>query len=239
MVRVVLFDLDDTLFDHHHGARAALEAVQRSHACFRALPFDEMERCHARFLEALHKDVMAGRVALDDARRERFRRLFGAAGVEAGDELVAEAASMYRANYISARRAVAGALELVPLVRRRARVGIVTNNLLEEQQEKLRHLGLDSCVDALVVSEEAGVSKPDPAIFSLALDRLGSTPGDAVMVGDSWENDIAGARAAGIRAIWFNRHRERTPAGGDSVDQLHALEPADVVLPMIFDAHRH
>ena len=238
MLSAVLFDLDDTLFDHRGCARDALQAVQAGHACFREMAFAELERTHARFLEELHREVMIGRVPLEAAREERFRRLFAAAGLTAGDGLARIAAVTYRERYTGARRAVAGAAEVLRLVRARARVGIVSNNLLEEQRDKLRVCGLDGFVDELVVSEEAGAAKPDPAIFALALQRLGCAAGEAVMVGDSWPADIAGARASGIRAIWFNPSREPVPDGEANVAQLEALEPSDTVTRMIFDAHR-
>ena len=60
----VLFDLDDTLFDHRHCARAALEAVRASHAAFAGVDRDEFELSHSRHLEALHLQVLAG---LDDS----------------------------------------------------------------------------------------------------------------------------------------------------------------------------
>jgi putative hydrolase of the HAD superfamily len=238
MVKAVLFDLDDTLFDHRGCARDALEAVQASQPCFREMPFSDLEQAHARFLEELHREVMTGRLPLDAARQERFRRLFGVAGVTAADGLAGLAASMYRARYAAARRAVAGAAAVLRLVRARARVGIVSNNLLEEQREKLEVCGLDGFIDVLVVSEEAGVAKPDPAIFGLALERLGCTAADAVMIGDSWTADIAGARAAGIRAIWLNPRHEAVPEGEANVSQVEALEPPDALIRMVFDAHR-
>jgi HAD superfamily hydrolase (TIGR01549 family) len=238
IVRAVLFDLDDTLFDHFHGSRRALEAVRRCHECFAAVESAELERSHTRFLDELHAQVMLGRMPLEAAREERFRRLFRSAGLEADDELVRVAARAYRDSYREARRAIQGAAALLPLVKARARLGIVTNNLLEEQQEKLRVCGLDAFVDVLVVSEEAGVAKPDAGIFALALERLGCAAHEAVMVGDSWPVDVVGARAAGIRPIWFNRHHVPAPEGDTTVLQLHALEPAEAVLRVIFDAHR-
>ncbi|MEO8078275.1 MAG: HAD-IA family hydrolase, partial [Acidobacteriota bacterium] len=120
----------------------------------------------------------------------------------------------------------------------RARVGIVSNNLFEEQQDKLRACGLEPWVDALVVSERAGVSKPDPAIFSLALARIGSPAQEAVMIGDSWSADIAGAVGAGIRAIWFNRHGAAPQACRATVAELRSLEPAEAALQIIFDEAR-
>lgn len=236
-VCAVLFDLDDTLFDHHGCSRAALEAVQASHDGLAAMPFEALERAHATFLEQLHKDVMVGRLPVDDARRERFRRLYDAAGIAAGDNLVHRTAVAYRDAYMASRRAMDGAAALLPLVKVRARVGIVSNNLLEEQREKLRQCVLDRFVDVLVVSEDVGISKPDPRIFQVALDRLGCAAAETVMVGDSWSADVLGARAAGIRAVWFNRHAAAAPEPG--VEEIRALEPADVVMRMIFEPHRH
>ena len=237
MLEAVLFDLDDTLFDHLGCSRVALERVQASQACLASVPFDELERAHAHYLEELHREVIAGRMPLDVARRERFRRLLTAAGVEAPDARAEAAASEYRDRYKEARRAVQGAAALLPLIKSRARVAVVSNNLLEEQADKLRVCGLDVFVDTLVVSEEAGVSKPDPGIFELALDRLGCTPRDVVMIGDSWPADIVGARALGIPAVWFNPSGAAPP--DLSVPVLRALEPAEAAMQLIVDAHRH
>jgi len=239
MVRAVLFDLDDTLFDHRRSARVALGAVQTCHPCLEAVPLADLERSHAQYLEQLHREVLAGRVALDDARRERFRRLFGSVGHQPDDELVEIAAVTYRDRYRTGRVATEGAAALLRLVRAHARVGVVSNSLLLEQQDKLRFCGLDRYVDTLVVSEEAGISKPDPQIFNLTLDRLECTGDEAVMVGDSFAADIVGARAAGIRAIWFNPEGHTVPAGDIGVEQLRAFEPPEVAMRLIFSGHRN
>ncbi len=238
MITAVLFDLDDTLFDHSGCARDALSAVYASHAPLGAVPFEEFERAHAEVLEELHREVMLGRMPLDDARRERFRRLLEAHGVNADHALASRTASMYRDRYKASRRTVPGAAALLQLVKTRARVAVVSNNLLEEQKEKIACCDIERFVDALVVSEAAGVAKPDPAIFRIALDRLGCREGDAVMIGDSWSADVAGARAAGIRPIWFNRLAETAPEDDDGVAVLRSLEPADSVMRTIFDADR-
>jgi len=227
MPRAVLFDLDDTLFDHHRSARAALSSV---HAVFaRQVAFDDFERHHIHYLEEMHIEVLAGRVHLDDARRERFRRVFAALGLAIDEGTTEAVASAYRDGYMVARRAMDGAAALLAELRPHARIAIVTNNLLEEQQNKLEHCGLASFVDALVASEEVGVSKPDPRIFEIALDRVGAPRQHAVMVGDSWQSDIAGAHAAGIRAVWFNPHHVSRPLPDYEVDEIHSLMPASEV----------
>ena len=246
MIRAVLFDLDDTLFDHRESAATALRRVYDAYDCFRTVPFDEFERQHASILEEFHVEVLSGRLGIDEARRERFRRLFSEFGFPAGraaqapdgaeDELCSAAANQYRSGYVAARRAVEGAASLLQAVRRRAAVAIVSNNLRQEQADKLEYCQLASYVDALIVSEEAGVSKPDPAIFARALNALGVAATDAVMVGDSWTADVLGARAAGIRPVWFNPLRLQAPDPTLGVAEIHALIPADEAMNVIFGA---
>jgi YjjG family noncanonical pyrimidine nucleotidase len=230
-MQAVLFDLDDTLFDHRRSARAALAEVHRAHAA--VADFGEFERHHSRYLEEMHIEVLAGRIGLDDARRERFRRVFNAIGIPLEESRVDAAASAYRSGYMSARRALDGAVELLEAVRPHARVGIVSNNLLEEQRDKLRHCGFTAFVDALIVSEETGMSKPDPAIFLIALERLGVRADDTVMLGDSWAADIVGATRAGIRAVWFNPERKPRPAEPLDIAEVHALSPAADLVPLL------
>jgi putative hydrolase of the HAD superfamily len=235
-VRAVLFDLDDTLFDHTGCARAALLGVRDAHECFARFDAGDIEEAHARILEALHLEVMTGRRDLDAARIERFRRLYAWAGIDADDDLAVRAALTYKQGYIDARAPVRGAAPLLAAVRRRAAVVVVSNNLLAEQQEKLAHCGLAREVDVLVVSGETGMAKPDPRIFEIALERARVSAAEAVMVGDSWANDVEGARAAGIRAIWFNR--EGVPAPSADVRVIRGLEPLDDVLGVILGDRR-
>jgi putative hydrolase of the HAD superfamily len=75
----------------------------------------------------------------------------------------------------------------------------------------LERCGLGELLDGVVTSAEVGASKPDPAIFRAALERAGSEPDQALHVGDTPEEDLAGARAAGIRALLIDRSGD----GGD------------------------
>jgi len=231
-----LFDLDDTLFDHHRSARAALNEVHARHAG--QTDFETFEQHHTRYLEEMHIEVLAGRIGLDDARRERFRRVFLALGLALDEREVDQVASAYRFGYLQARRAVDGAADLLAALRLHGRIGVVSNNLLDEQREKLDFCGLAAYVDVLTVSEEAGVSKPHPRIFQIALERLGVSAADAVMIGDSWAADIAGAARMGIRPVWFNPRRLPQPNDPAGVAVIHALTPAVDVLPVLFGSER-
>jgi HAD superfamily hydrolase (TIGR01549 family) len=236
VTRAVLFDLDDTLFDHRGSSRAALAEVHRRHAG--ESDFETFERHHARILEDLHLDVLAGRRTLDDARRERFRRVFEAIGIALSQAEADSVAAAYRAGYVPSWRPMPGAADLVAAVRPHARVGVISNNLIEETREKLAFCELAALVDVVVVSGDEGISKPDPRIFHIALERLGVAAADAVMVGDSWTADITGASRAGIRAVWFNSRRAPVPPEPAGVAVIESLTPASAILPIILECPR-
>lgn len=234
MTRAVLFDLDDTLFDHRGSSRAALAEVHRRHAA--ASDFETFERHHARILEDLHADVLAGTRSLDNARRERFRRVFAEVGIALSEGESDSIASAYRAGYVPAWRPIPGAADLVAAIRPHARIGVISNNLIEETREKLAFCELATLVDVVVVSGDEGISKPDPRIFHIALDRLGVAAPQAVMVGDSWATDITGAARAGIRAVWFNPRARPVPSEPADVAEIRSLAPVSAVLPVILPA---
>ena len=89
-------------------------------------------------------------------------------------------------------------------------------------------LGLSALVDAMVISAVAGVRKPDPRIFRVALDALGVRPEEAVHVGDVPEEDVAGAVAAGVRPVLIRRSKKmlaaEVPPGVPVIEDLRQLE---------------
>jgi putative hydrolase of the HAD superfamily len=230
--RVVLSDLDDTLFDHDAATRAALACVAAGEPALAVWPAAELDRRHRELLERLHLDVMTGRVAVHDARVERFRcLLIDACG---RDDLgrAAAIAQTYRAAYEAAWQPVTGALELLRQLKTVGRaVVVVTNNGVAEQEQKLGRLGLRPYVDALVASEAVGCCKPEPEIFRRALACAGAGCGEAVMLGDAWAADIEGARRAGIRAVWLNRFGQSSP--DPSVPELRTLAPVAEAMRLI------
>jgi len=116
--------------------------------------------------------------------------------------------------------------DAVPLLeelrRRGLRLGLVSNTS-RDLDTFVKHHGLD--VDAWVSSGAHGKVKPSPAIFHAALDLLGVKPAAAVMVGDSIEDDVEGARAVGMRAILLDR-AGRFPEAGERIESLRELPGA-------------
>jgi putative hydrolase of the HAD superfamily len=115
----------------------------------------------------------------------------------------------------------------VPDVLARLRAGgarlAVVSNWDVSLHDVLERTGLRPLVDAVVISAELGVAKPDPAIFRAALQRLGATADGAVHVGDSLEHDVAGARAAGLEAVLVARNGAVAPEGVRAVRSLADL----------------
>ncbi len=97
------------------------------------------------------------------------------------------------------------ALPALEVLSERYTMAVVTNGPADVQHTKLAASGLARFFPVVVASSEIGSGKPEPAIFSAALGRLGIAAGDALSVGDNLEKDCAGARAAGLRCIWINR----------------------------------
>ena len=230
-ITTILFDLDDTLFDHMGTARAALAATAAAWPALQAVPVETLYQHYSELLEELHPLVMTGRLSYLDARQQRFARLLAPYEPAASATAAAQLAAQHYGHYQQRRRPVAGALALLQALKPTYKLGIVTNNRLAEQQDKLRHLGMSYLVDALITSEEAGVLKPDPAIYHLALARLGATPAQTVMVGDNWPADVVGPLAVGIRPVWLNRLGVARPLA--TVAELRSLEPLAMAYQII------
>jgi len=105
------------------------------------------------------------------------------------------------------------ALPLIAELREEYRLALVTNGPSDLQREKMAAIEIERWIPEVYVSGELGVWKPQRAIFHHVLAALGCDPGEAVMVGDSATNDIAGAAGAGLRSVWVNRYGGELPPG--------------------------
>lgn len=227
-IKAVIFDLDDTLFDHHHSLQAGLVAIQKIYKSLQQSRLEHLENTYTELLESLHSQVLQGLLTHEQARIQRIQRFFLKYGQHLSLAETYSAATIYREAYHIARQPVPGAVALLQYLRTSAGIGVVTNNTSVEQREKLDACGLSRWIDVLVISEEAGVAKPDPAIFEMALAKLNAGPHQTVMVGDSWKIDILGARQAGIIPVWLNRFGAVCPDQTVAM-MIDALEPAQTI----------
>ncbi len=221
--RAILFDLDDTLFDHRRASRLALAAMHAAYAP--DLLFEAFAIKHAEVLETFHARFLAGELTLDEARAARMQTLFAAFDRQIDLATIERAARLYREQHQANRHLVAGGIELLDVLRDHCRLGIVTNNSTAEQTEKLRALNIANYFDTVVISEDVGVTKPDPKIFSIALERIGAVAQETVFIGDNWINDILGARNVGMAAVWLD-HNE-TLASADMTGHKWPEKPVN------------
>ncbi|WP_256028570.1 HAD family hydrolase [Natronomonas aquatica] len=180
MSRAVVFDLDDTLAVTDRDRKTLLSAAADRASV--TLSFDR-----AAYRKA-HREHSGTRT-----REPVFEALVG--------EDAPEMTRAYREAVGEALRPVAGAESLLWTLRRRYRIGLLTDGPGETQRDKLRRLGWLDAFDATVVTGPIGAPKPDRRAFEAIADALGVSPERAVYVGNDPERDIAGAAAAGFRPV--------------------------------------
>jgi putative hydrolase of the HAD superfamily len=143
--------------------------------------------------------------------------------------LAAELADTYRTKR-RARQIVDPAAEAVlGALAKDNRLALVTNGAPDVQREKLAGTTLARYFGAVVISGEVGVPKPESRIFEIALERIGASVDEAVMVGDSLARDVAGAHAAGLPAVWIDRRLwvgEEGPKPDARIESLSELPAA-------------
>jgi putative hydrolase of the HAD superfamily len=220
MPRAILFDLDDTLTDRRPSLvrYAQIFAADFHHS----LAAPAWQAAHSAIVEVDE---------LGYAPRENvFRALQSQLAWRQAPELQ-RLADHWQQIFPRTTTPREGALEVLHELRRRGfLIGVVTNGRTVIQRPKLETLGIIPLLDCIVVSEEAGYHKPHAAPFVRALSDLQCESGDAWFVGDHPRNDIFGASAAGMKAIWL-RGIHPWPAN-DPPPERHIDAIADL-LPLI------
>jgi putative hydrolase of the HAD superfamily len=206
MVRLVLFDLDDTLFDHKHSRLCGLAALQTLLPKLQAVSLAELEREYEKLLSVDYHAVLDRKISMQEGTVQRIKRLCLGYLPNISQEQAQAAGELYNHVYLKNRRAVPRAHKFLEACKQFAKVGVVTNGLVAAQKEKLALCRLEPLVDFMVTSEETGIKKPAPGIFQEALKRADVAASEAGLVGDSWESDILPAYRLGIKPVWLNRY---------------------------------
>jgi putative hydrolase of the HAD superfamily len=191
VIKAVLFDLDGTLYDRDRVAQALfVEQYETFASALRGL-------VRERFLSDVHEMDEHGHGEKDAG----YRRLVQAWGLEPGlaERLIEHFWSVYD-KHMELSQDTSDTLR--ELRRRGLKLGIVTNGPSRTQRRKIATLGLADSFDAILVSGEEGVHKPDAELFRRALARCGVAPHEALFVGDHPVADVAGAHEAGLKAVW-------------------------------------
>lgn len=213
-IKAVLFDLDNTLLDRTHTFERFTRGLLDRY-------FGHMESTD---------EVFARIVELDEDGYKDKRALF--------DELIeelpwsvrpepGELMAYYKVEYVRNAALKEHAQEIIAHVRTRFKTGLITNGRTEIQYGKIDRLGIRTGFDVILVSEEAGVKKPDARIFEMALDRLGLKPDQCVYIGDHPVNDIEAAAKLGMETVWVKANQpwreELTVRPNATIERLSEL----------------
>jgi YjjG family noncanonical pyrimidine nucleotidase len=205
----IFFDADDTLFDYPRAERAALRACLRE---FRlrielGIFLDSYRRHNHDMWQAFER----GETDQAALRIERFRRL--AVELNISDLALDRISTFYLEALSGQPQLMPGALATVRELAKKFPLALVTNGIAAVQRRRFAASPITSYFQAVVISEEVGIAKPDPRIFVPALEKIGVEAGEVLYVGDSVTSDMAAARNAGMDFCWFNPGRVPVPAG--------------------------
>ena len=209
----MVFDLDDTLLDRRGSFEQFLrDQWTRFRPVVRAIDQEQ----YVQTLIELDRDGYGPRKGLFAGLTARF-----GLAADVADSLLTD----YRSGFPRACRLFPDAMPTLSSMRAAGlKLGLITNGSFRMQGRKLECVALTATFDTVLISDAEGISKPDVRIFLRALERLEVKPAAAAFVGDHPEVDIAGARAAGLRAIWRRDPRRSGTVEADAViDQLDDL----------------
>lgn len=209
----VFFDIDDTLFDRKGAQVGAARLIsERFRETFGSVdPYTVGQA----FLESdrISTEQLEFSTSPWDFRVQRSCIFLDLLGLP--HDRAEEIARAYVELYPRIDAPVAHAVSVVRKLRNRCRMGVISNGLPDIQYRKLEALGIRNLFACVVLSQEAGVEKPDPAIFRKACEDADVAPDRCLHVGDNAEADVEGAMGAGLTGCWYNP--EGLPWPGTSV----------------------
>ena len=206
--RAVLLDLDDTILDDTGGVVSSWRqacVAHRSHmnGLDADAVFDAIDRMREWYWSDPERHRI-GRLELAWARGEVVRLALAELGVE-DDVLARKIGDTYHALRDEAITPIDDSVPTVEWLRTQGcRLALITNGGSRLQRIKIDRFGLAPLFDTILIEGEVGFGKPDPRIYTRALDALDVPACDAWMVGDNLEWDVAGPQREGIAGIWID-----------------------------------
>ncbi|MBN1449255.1 MAG: YjjG family noncanonical pyrimidine nucleotidase [Bacteroidetes bacterium] len=229
--RALFFDADDTIFDYQTAEREAFRITASAFGLA-----DRLEQAHAlyrRHNADVWRALERGDITQDDLKPERFRRLLSDLADDTGN---AEAMSdHYLARLSEQTQLLPGAEAIVAAAARRYLLVLVTNGLTYVQRRRFAAAPVTRHFRKILISEEIGVAKPDPAIFAAALETYSLEPADVLLIGDSASSDMPAARNAGMDFCWVNPQGSPVPDGFTSRYVISGISELGSILQLETD----
>ena len=199
MIRNVLFDLDDTLFDFHKAEKIALT---KTLVHFGIDPTEETLALYSTINAAHWKRLELGEISREEVKVGRYRELFKTIGVECDS---VKATAYYESMLAIGHYFMPGAPELLEELYRKYRLYIVSNGTAKVQEGRIGSSGIAKYMDGIFISQILGANKPDKQLFDICFAEIPDfSLSETVIIGDSLSSDIKGGINAGITTVWFN-----------------------------------
>ena len=199
MIRNVLFDLDDTLFDFHKAEKIALT---KTLVHFGIDPTEETLALYSTINAAHWKRLELGEISREEVKVGRYRELFKTIGVECDP---VKATAYYESMLAIGHYFMPGAPELLEELYRKYRLYIVSNGTAKVQEGRIGSFGITKYMDGIFISQILGANKPDKQFFDICFAEIPDfLLSETVIIGDSLSSDIKGGINAGITTVWFN-----------------------------------
>lgn len=200
----LFFDLDDTLWSFSANARDTFEEMYDRYG-LNAF-FDSFEHFYSLYQRRnteLWEEYGNGQITKEELNRRRF--LYPLEAVGAGDSALAKAYSDGFFSVIPTKsRLMPHAVEVLEALAPQYNLYILSNGFRELQYRKMCSAGIDSYFKKVILSDDIGLLKPAPQLFHFALSATQSELRESLMIGDSWDADIAGARGVGMDHAFYN-----------------------------------
>ena len=226
MIKFVLLDLDDTIFDFGYAEKKALESVLSE---IGVSVNDRIKQRYSEINSEYWKRLEVGELTRKEVQVGRFTSLFEELEINA-DPVLTNAEYMSRiANIV---HYVDGAEQLLVDLRNAGYlIYIVSNGSVSVQNGRMKQAGLEHFFDGVFLSEHLGVEKPNKAFFDACAASIADfDAAHAIVVGDSLTSDILGGINAGIMTCWFNP-KKKAPA--PHVQPDYEIDHLSKLLPLL------
>lgn len=200
-IKGILLDIDDTLYDYNKSHLAALSAVFNKLKKSYNIDRKRFKYFYEKAKFQIHTELK--NTASCHNRLLYFQRMFELLSVNSLKD-TSILYDIYWNTFLKNLAPYRGVYDFLDAVKK-FKICFVSDLTADVQHRKIRKMRLFKYDSILVTSEEAGIEKPHPAIFRLALKKLRLKPSEVCMIGDNYERDIAGAAKLSIRSLWFNK----------------------------------
>lgn len=214
----IFFDLDHTLWDFEKNSALTFKRILAENNI--GIDLQDFLKVYVPANLAFWKLYREEKISKEALRYQRLKSVFDDLKYAVSDEVINRLAVDYIDNLPSHSHLFPNAKTVLEYLKPNYKLHIITNGFQEIQDKKLKSSGIYNYFDQIINSEMAGVKKPNPFIFELALKRARTRPETSLMIGDNLEADIQGSLSVGYHAIHFNTHNGPQHKFCEMIDDL-------------------